>query len=158
MKSIYLSWKRKNVQHLNERAFTLTEALFSLSIFSIIVFFMLPMLQVMLKNIDAHANLQEMEWEVFSSQVKKEIRMCKNAEVISGRLFLTKDTETVIYEKYTSNMRRRVNSTGHEIILQNVGSISFSVLKNAVVINVKDIWGNDYSLIAYSLLNWNSGP
>lgn len=119
---------------------------------------MLPMLQVMLKNIDAHSNLQEMEWEVFSSQVKKEIRMCKKAEVISGRLFLTKDTETVIYEKYTSNMRRRVNSTGHEIMLQNVENISFSVLKNAVVINVTDIWGNENSLVAYSFLNWNPGP
>jgi competence protein ComGF len=150
--------KQKYALFLNENAFTLIEALFALSIFTIIVFFMTPIFQVMLKNIDAHASIQEMEWTVFCSQIKKEIRMSTNAEVVSGKLYLTKDADTIIYEKYDSNIRRRVNFTGHEIILQNVGEFTFTLLNSAVKVNVKDIWGNEYAVTAYSLINWNTVP
>lgn len=139
----------------NEGAFTLIEALLSLSIFTLIVTFTIPVFQIMLINIDSHTSVQEMEWEVFCSQIKKEIRMCSHAEIVSGRLFLTKDADTVIYEQYGSNIRRRVNSTGHEIILQNVANVTFSLFNNSVKINVTDIWAHDYSLIAFSLFQWN---
>jgi competence protein ComGF len=119
---------------------------------------MTPIFQVMLKNIDAHASIQEMEWTVFCSQIKKEIRMSSRAEVVSGKLFLTKGADTIIYEKYGSNIRRRVNSTGHEIILQNVGEFTFTLLNNAVKVTVRDIWDNEYSCIAYSLIHWNTAP
>jgi competence protein ComGF len=148
--------KQKYVLHLNEKAFTLIEALFALSIFTTIVFFMTPLFQIMLKNIDSHVNIQEMEWTVFCSQIKKEIRMSSHAEVVSGKLILTKGTDTIIYEKYGSNLRRRVNSTGHEIILQNVGEFTLTLLNNSVRVNVMDIWGNKYSFKAYSLINWST--
>jgi len=148
--------KRKFAQFLNEKAFTLIEALFALSIFTMIVFFMTPIFQVMLKNIDSHAGIQEMEWTVFCSQIKKEIRMSSHAEVVSGKLILTKDADTIIYEKYGTNLRRRVNSTGNEIILQNVADFTFTLLNNAVKVNVKDIWEHEYSCIAYSVMNWNA--
>jgi competence protein ComGF len=143
---------------LNEEAFTLIEALFALSIFTIIAFFMTPIFQVMLKNIDSHVLTQDMEWTVFCSQIKKEIRMSSRAEIVSGKLYLTKDADTIVYEKYGLNIRRRVNSTGHEIILQNIGEFTFTVLNNAVRVDVKDRWGNQYSCIAYSLINWNAAP
>jgi competence protein ComGF len=150
--------KQKYAWFLNEEAFTVIEALLALSIFTIIAFFMTPIFQVMLKNIDAHASIQEMEWTVFCSQIKKEIRMSSRAEVVSGKLFLTKGADTIIYEKYGSNIRRRVNSTGHEIILQNVGEFTFTLLNNAVKVTVRDIWDNEYSCIAYSLIHWNTAP
>jgi competence protein ComGF len=143
---------------LNEEAFTLIEALFALSIFTIIAFFMTPIFQVMLKNIDSHVLTQDMEWTVFCSQIKKEIRMSSRAEIVSGKLYLTKDADTIVYEKYGLNIRRRVNSTGHEIILQNIGEFTFTVLNNAVRVDVKDRWGNQYSCIAYSHINWNAAP
>jgi len=117
---------------------------------------MTPIFQIMLKNIDSHGSIQEMEWTVFCSQIKKEIRTSSHAEIVSEKLILTKDTDTVIYEKYGSNLRRRVNSTGHEIILQNVREFSFTLINNAVRVTVKDIWGNDYSCKAYSLINWGT--
>jgi competence protein ComGF len=146
------------VLFLNEKAFTLIEALLALSIFSMIVFFTTPILQVMLRNIDSHTSTQEMEWEVFCSQIKKEIRMSSHAEVVSGKLFLTQDPDTIVYEKYGSNIRRRVNSTGHEIILQNVEGFTFTLLNDCIKVTVKDIWGNEYACNAYSLINWNAVP
>ena len=140
----------------NERAFTLIEVLIAFSIFSTIVFFMAPIFQILLNQKSTQMDLQGMEWEVFRSQVTKEIATVSRAEVLSGRLILTKGSETIQYEKYDSNLRRRVNSTGHEIILQNVSQYSFSIVNNAVKITVVDLWGNEYSVIAFSFLKWST--
>ena len=141
----------------NEQAFTLIEALFSLSIFTTIVFFTAPLLQIILNDKAINWEYQNMEWEVFCSQIKKEIRMDTRVEVIAGRLILTKDLDTVQYEKYGNNLRRRVNNTGNEISMQNISEVDFSLLKNAVKISVKDIWGKEYSVTVYSYIDWNTG-
>ena len=153
MKKILFCLKLKFVGSLNEKAFTLIEVLIAFSIFTTIIFFMTPVFQIILTNKDTEASLQAMEWEVFSSQIKKEIRMSTRAEVVSGRLILTKDTETIQYEKYGTNLRRRVNSTGHEIILQNVSQYSFTIINYTVKAIVTDLWGREYSVTAFPLVN-----
>ncbi|WP_235841963.1 competence type IV pilus minor pilin ComGF [Neobacillus fumarioli] len=150
--------RQKFAANLNEKAFTLIEALFALSIFSLIIFFMAPIFQIMLNNRPSQAALQKMEWADFASQFKKEIHQSIKAEVQSGRLLLTKESETVQYEKYGTNLRRQVNSLGHEIVLQNVSQYSFSVLPNAVKVTVQDFSGKEYSIIAYSYVDWNAAP
>lgn len=157
MKKLPPYQKQKYVVFSNEKAFTLIEVLIALAIFSTISFFISPIFQIILDDKGSKAELQAMEWDVFCSQIKKEIRLSSRAEVVSGRLILTKDTEVVQYEKYGSNLRRRVNSTGHEIILQNVSNYSFSIANNAVKVTVTDIWGKEYSLTAYGFVNWSTG-
>ncbi|WP_235846872.1 competence type IV pilus minor pilin ComGF [Neobacillus soli] len=156
MKKILFFQKSKFAGSSNEKAFTLIEVLIAFSIFTTIIFFMTPIFQIILSNKGNQIGLQAMEWEVFCSQIKKEIRLSTSADVVSERLILTKDIETIQYEKYGTNLRRRVNSTGHEIILQNVSKYSFMILDNAVKVTVTDTWGKDYSVIVYSLVNWNA--
>ncbi|MEH7084754.1 competence type IV pilus minor pilin ComGF [Neobacillus drentensis] len=158
MKKIRSFQKSKSVGCLNDDAFTLIEVLISFSIFTTIIFFMTPLFQIILSNKDTEAALQTMEWDVFSSQIKKEIRLSSRAEVISNRLILTKEAETIQYEKYGTNLRRRVNSTGHEILLQNVSQYSFTLIDNAVKIDVTDLWGRKYSVTAFSMGNWLNVP
>ncbi len=119
---------------------------------------MTPLFQIILNNKDTEASLQAMEWDVFSSQIKKEIRLSSRAEVISNRLILTKEAETIQYEKYGTNLRRRVNSTGHEILLQNVSQYSFTLINNAVKIDVTDLRGRKYSVTAFLMGNWLNVP
>lgn len=119
-----------------------------------IVFFMVPVLHIVLDNKDSNGRLQEMEWDVFCSQIKKEIRISSKAEVISGRLVLTNNNESINYEKYGSNLRRRVNSSGHETILQNVSSVTFTSINNSVRIIVKDLWGKEYNVVVHSYIQW----
>jgi competence protein ComGF len=138
----------------NEQAFTLLEVLFAFSIFTTIIFFLTPVLQMLLNNNDSQERLQEMEWQVFCSQIKKEIRVSSKVEVLSGKLVLTNNNETVYYEKFNQNLRRRVNLTGHEIALQNVSSVDFIRENRAVKIVVTDIWGNEYSTHVYSFFQW----
>ncbi|MBI0576324.1 prepilin-type N-terminal cleavage/methylation domain-containing protein [Neobacillus cucumis] len=150
--------KQKFAVCKNEKAFTLVESLFALAIFSILVFFMAPLMQIVLNNKAIQGEDQPLEWEVFSSQLKREVRSYMKVEVLSGRLFLTKDAETIQYERYGTNVRRRVNSTGNEIVLQNVSDVVFVLLNNAVKVTVKDTWGKQYSIVIYSFISWNSSP
>jgi competence protein ComGF len=138
----------------NESAFTLLEVLFAFSIFMTIVFFMVPMLHIVLDKKDSNGRLQEMEWDVFCSQIKKEIRISSKAEVVSGRLVLTNNNESINYEKYGSNLRRRVNSSGHETLLQNVSSVTFIRNNNSVKIIVLDVWGKEYNVVVHSYIQW----
>ncbi|WP_235749718.1 competence type IV pilus minor pilin ComGF [Neobacillus bataviensis] len=142
---------------LNDNAFTLIEVLIAFSIFSTIIFFMAPIFQIILNTKANDNKLQAMEWEVFCSQIKIEIRLASSVSVVSDRLILNKGTETVQYEKYGTNLRRRVNSTGHEIILQNVSQFSFSVINNTVKVTVTDSWGKEYSVTCYPFVNWGGG-
>ncbi|MFZ7945380.1 MULTISPECIES: competence type IV pilus minor pilin ComGF [Bacillaceae] len=157
MKKLVPSRNAKFVVYSNERAFTLIEVLIAFSIFSTIIFFMSPIFQILLNTKSNDSNLQAMEWEVFSSQIKKEVRLASRADVSSGRLILTKGSEIIQIEVYGTNIRRRVNSTGHEIMLQNVSQSSFSVTNNVVKINVTDIRGKEYAITCYPLINWNAG-
>lgn len=151
---VFLNKKQKLVLLQNEQAFTLLEVLFAFSIFTTIIFFLTPAIQVLLNHSDSQERLQEMEWQVFCSQIKKEIRVSSNVEVLSGKLVITNQNETVYYEKYTQNLRRRVNSTGHEVALQNVSSVNFIRENNAVKIVITDIWGNEYSTRIHSFIQW----
>ncbi len=99
-----------------------------------------------------------MEWEVFCSQAKKEIRVSNKADVVAGRLVLTTNSETIYYEKYNNILRRRVNSTGHEVILQNVAQVTFTRQNSAIRIFVVDSWGTEYSIVVQSYVNWGPLP
>ncbi len=149
--------KLKYTANSNEKAFTLVEVLFALTIFMIIIFFITPIFHVILDQKESQVKLQAMEWEVFCNQFKKEIRLSTEAKVASGKLIITKGSETIAYEKYSTYLRRRVNDTGHEIILKNVSQYSFTILPNAVKVIVTDNWGKEYSVIAYSLVEWETG-
>lgn len=158
MRKLHVIQKQKCAARLNESGFTLIEVLLALSILSVIVFYMGPIFQTVLNNQVSENALQAMEWEVFWMQMKKEIRVASKAEVVSGRLVLTKDGETIYYEKYNSLLRRRVNSLGHEILLQNVSNYQVSVLPNSVRVTVTDLNGKTYSAKAYSLVEWGNKP
>lgn len=70
-----------------------------------------------------------------------------------NKLFLTRDSDSILYEKFGTNVRRRVNLTGNEILLQNVKSIQFDSIKNGTIVKVEDIWSKKYSFTTRSFIN-----
>ena len=92
----------------------------------------------------------------FLQSGKKRNPYFSKAEVISGRLVVTNNNETIYYEKYGSNIRRRVNSTGHETLLQNVADVTFTRVQNTVKIIVIDVWGKEYCVVYSFLFDWIS--
>ncbi|WP_175478028.1 MULTISPECIES: competence type IV pilus minor pilin ComGF [unclassified Bacillus (in: firmicutes)] len=128
--------KIQYVNHLNRKGFTLLEILVSLSLLCTTAFFLPPLFSILLKNDYSESRLQEMEWDVFCNQAKKEVRRSTKLEVAGGKLMLTSDVGSVIYEQYGTKLRRRVNLTGHEILLQNINSATFTLLKDGIQISV----------------------
>jgi competence protein ComGF len=102
--------------------------------------------------------LQTMEWEVFCSQMKKEIRMSTNIQVVSNHLILTEDNGTVTFEKYENILRRRVNNSGHEVVLQNVSDVTFTLLPNRIRISVKDLHDKEYITNVYPFIDGSGTP
>ncbi|MGG5255071.1 competence type IV pilus minor pilin ComGF [Neobacillus sp. SM06] len=144
---------------LNNQGFTLIETLFALSVFATIVYFVLPLFQIMLPTRDLNRHLQEMEWDVFSNQIKREIHSTSNAVTPNETtVIFTSEAGSVTYEKYNQTLRRQVNGTGHEILLQNVAAVSFRPVKNAIEITVTDLTGKIFRVVAYSFLDWNDSP
>jgi competence protein ComGF len=136
---------KKRVEILNSRGFTLLEMLFSFSIFCIIVSFLPLLMRIMINDQPFEMRNQRMEWEVFISQMKKEVRLSNKLTVnTSQTLLLEKNGKTVIYEKYGTNIRRRVDYKGNEFLLQNVSFFQFERIVNGVRVKVTDIYGREY--------------
>jgi competence protein ComGF len=133
--------------------FTLTEALLGLAAFCLLAALLPLSFQVFSKVDQGSSRLQTMQWEVFSSQIKKEIRMSQKINPQVNRLFLTRDSDLILYEKSGTNVRRRVNLTGNEILLQNIKSIQFDSIKNGTIVKVEDIWSKKYSFTTRSFIN-----
>jgi competence protein ComGF len=132
--------------------------LFAFLVFTIIIFFISPLLSVLVQRNTPAKRLQEMEWDIFSSQIKKEIRMSTKVQVVNNRLILTEDMGSITIEKYENILRRRVNNTGHEVLLQNIAEVNFTLLPNTVRIALKDLNQREYMINVPSFLNWSSIP
>jgi competence protein ComGF len=133
--------------------FTIAEALLGLAAFCLLAALLPLSFQVFSKVDQGNSRLQTMQWEVFSSQIKKEIRMSHKINPQDNRLFLTRESDSILYEKFGTNVRRRVNLTGNEILLQNVKTIQFESIKNGIMIKVVDIWNKNYSFSTRSYIN-----
>lgn len=158
MKTTIFIWKKIFVKLQNEHAFTLVDMLFALMVFTMIIFLVSPAISMMKQSINLQNRLQTMEWDVFCSQIKKEIRMSTKVQVVDNRLLLTEDVGTVTFEKYENLLRRRVNNTGHEVLLQNVSEVTFTQMPSTINVFVKDLHQREYSANIYSFIAWNVTP
>jgi competence protein ComGF len=137
--------KYQNALLLNEKGFTIVEMLIAFMAFCMLVSFFPLAIQTVASNKYMEQRNQKLEWEVFLSQVKKETRLSSQVTVLGDKLLLQKNGETILYEKYGTNLRRRVNYTGHETLLQNVASVRFIKASGGFTIHIKDLEQKEYS-------------
>ena len=141
-----------NVHMLNERGFTIAEMLIVFTAFCMLMAFLPLGVKMVLQHNYLDSRVQRLEWEIFNTQLKRETRMSTSMTVDKDKLLLYKNGESVLFEKYGSAIRRRVNYTGHEIILQNVASLAFSPRTNGYCITVKDLNGKEYTAMISSFI------
>jgi len=138
---------------INKSGFILVDMLFSLFIFVVIVSFLPFFLQLILDAQPMEKQLQNIEWEIFAQQLKKEVRMSQSIHIDQNKLFLYENGETVQYEWYSNKIRRRVNVSGHEVVLQGVEMVQFSSISNGVKVIVKDQYKQQKEAEIRSYLN-----
>lgn len=137
---------------LNNRGFTLIEMLYGLVIFMVLTSLLSFGTRIIVQNSILHSGYKKMEWEVFNSQVKKEIRSAEQITVLEDKILMKKDGRIILYEKYGTKLRRRVDYQGHEILLQDIASFHFENMPASVGIFVKDVNGDDFSTIVYNFI------
>lgn len=141
---IHLRKKSKNVKCLSERGFTMLEMLFSFSIFCLIASFLPLMFTIMFNYESVEGSIQKMEWELFVSQLKKEVQSSDTAEVVNGELTLFHGTQKTSFQQYRNLMRRRVDDRGHEVVLQNVEQVIFEKKGSSISVEVNDRFGKNH--------------
>ncbi|MDZ5471021.1 competence type IV pilus minor pilin ComGF (plasmid) [Bacillus sp. 31A1R] len=129
---------------LNNKGFTMLEMLFSFTVTCMIVSFLPLSFQLILKEQSIENRIQRMEWEVFISQLKQEIQSCDHYSIGEGILNITINGVNITFEKYNTNIRRRVSLQGHEIALQHVKSIVFEERVQQIYIEVVDTSNQTY--------------
>ncbi|MEK5381343.1 competence type IV pilus minor pilin ComGF [Niallia sp. FSL W8-0635] len=141
---------------LNAKGYILLEMLLCFFIFTIILSLLIVPLQLMLDRQFSEKELQDMEWEVFILELKKETKKAQYIGVANNKLFLYVDGRMVTYERYESSVRRRVDSTGHEVALQGVNNVKFTSNKNGFSIEVINRFGMEKSTSVKSYLHLGS--
>ncbi len=94
-----------------------------------------------------------MEWHVFVQQLKKEVRLSDELFVFNDKIILKKDGQTILFDKHGTNIRRRVDDKGHEIVLQQVETVRFDELHDGIRLTVKDIFHQQHTASFISFLN-----
>lgn len=112
----------------NENGFTLTEMMLSLMILMAIVSFF-PLFMSFFE-LEDNRQLRSKEVELFFMQISDEIHGAKQLSVDKSneRVDITlKNGNVASYERYGTNIRRRINKTGHQVLLQNIDGVTFSL-------------------------------
>ncbi len=127
--------------------FTFVEMLLSFSLFLVLTSFVPIGIHMLLEEGLISKELQKMEWEVFVSQAKKEIRMSDGVFITGDHLSFTMNGQLVTYEKYGSNLRRQVDRKGRELILHEVKTAVFEPVLQGVRISVVDTFEKSYTVV-----------
>lgn len=116
----------KNIVWNNHRGFTLIEAMLHMLILSIIMS-LIPLIMYYLSSVDRIMSVQhDYEWNLFLINFRHEIADADPISVYRQRVLASKNEQvTYRFEVYGTVLRKRVNNTGHEVILQNIRDAAF---------------------------------
>jgi competence protein ComGF len=125
----------------NKQGFTLIEALLALFIFMIISTLFTLILSHLIPNRNQQG-IHAFEWENFIEQAKVEIREANEYHVDSNIIYFTlQNGTTSTFSKYKNLIRRQVDGTGHEVLVQQVSDFSCKEIANGIEVTVTDVNG-----------------
>ncbi|MFY0803569.1 competence type IV pilus minor pilin ComGF [Peribacillus frigoritolerans] len=125
--------------------FTMIELLFSLLILMTTSLFVLQLFSIIHTQMRFVDKLHPKEWEVFTMQMKQEVRSSKAQDVMGNKLYLLSGEQLSSLEQYEDKVRRRVDGMGHEVILQNISEFRVDKDGSVIVINITDKAGTTFS-------------
>ncbi|WP_394530465.1 competence type IV pilus minor pilin ComGF [Priestia aryabhattai] len=123
----------------SEKGFTLVEMLVSFALFLIIVSFFPIIIPLAKQTYNPDFSMNEMEWEIFVNQLAMEYREVKEVRIHATTLTLKMENNQIItYERYEDKIRRRVDESGHEVVLQHIKNIMYEQQKERLLIRSTD--------------------
>jgi competence protein ComGF len=134
-------WKSEKKQGVwwNSNGFTLIESLIVLMVFSACAASMPLLYEGSDRTIQAAKAEKNIEWELFIIQLRNEMQMSQNWNLSEAKLAYSaagSNDVIVSISQYRDKIRRQVQGQGHEVLLQNVKTASFSSKGGKVYIHV----------------------
>jgi competence protein ComGF len=127
----------KDVLDSSEYGFTLIESLLLLQIFMMVAL-LFPLIIKTYTSIDHSLSPSSTyEWNLMVIQFRNEFVKAEEIDVKDNLVKLKIGNTIVSYEVYGTNIRRRVDLKGHEIVLQYAPSIIFEKEDSVLFIHVK---------------------
>lgn len=113
--------------------------LVSFTLFLIIVSFFPIIIPLAKQTYNPDFSMNEMEWEIFVNQLAMEYREAKEVGIHATTLTLKMENNQIItYERYEDKIRRRVDASGHEVVLQHIKNIMYEQQKERLLIRSTD--------------------
>jgi competence protein ComGF len=123
----------------SEKGFTLVEMLVSFTLFLLIISFFPIIIPLAKQTYNPDFSMNEMEWEIFVNQLAMEYREAKEVGIHATTLTLKMENNQIItYERYEDKIRRRVDESGHEVVLQHIKNIMYEQQKERLLIRLTD--------------------
>ncbi|ARX68031.1 MAG TPA: prepilin-type N-terminal cleavage/methylation domain-containing protein [Bacillus sp. (in: Bacteria)] len=151
--------RRKNKLEFGFSLIEMIVCLFLLSIF----FLLFPRLHFIEMENKQSKGLNDWEWDVYLGQMQLEFREVSSGEQLAFEngesilQFRSRNGSEVSYEKENSRLIRKVDRRGREVVLQNIGTVSYKLTPHVLIINVKDTSGKIYEgvVMRYSEIGIN---
>lgn len=113
--------------------------LVSFTLFLIIVSFFPIIIPLAKQTYNPDFSMNEMEWEIFVNQLAMEYREAKEVGINATTLTLKMENNQIItYERYEDKIRRRVDESGHEVVLQHIKNIMYEQQTERLLIRSTD--------------------
>jgi competence protein ComGF len=121
---------------LNNKGFTLLDAMLSFLVFSIISLGF-PLVIKGFETIQKESvPPRYYEWNLFSQSLRTEMWGGSNFQISPETVSYVSQGETIKYERYQDSIRRQVGERGHEVVLQAVDSFEISEVPQGIRIDV----------------------
>jgi competence protein ComGF len=121
---------------LNNKGFTLLDAMLSFLLFSIISLGF-PLVIKGFETIQKESiPPRYYEWNLFSQSLRTEMWGGSNFLISPETVSYVSQGETIKYERYQDSIRRQVDERGHEVVLQGVDSFEISEVPQGIRIDV----------------------
>ncbi|WP_102027037.1 competence type IV pilus minor pilin ComGF [Salirhabdus sp. Marseille-P4669] len=129
---------------LNEgkNGYTFITILFSLSIFIMITPFLSSLIQLFISMNDSKT--EDYSIANFFYLLQYELNQSNGVQLTTSGLLLHQNDQMITIERYTNQIRRRVNYAGHEVMLFNVQSIKWEDEKHTLYVTIKIQGGETY--------------
>ena len=128
-----------------DNGFTMVEMLISLVVFMMLSILVTQMFFIVRENFGKQNQLHFKEWEIFTIQLKNEIRTSKSQSVSNNKLYLMTRGKVVTIERYKNIVRRQVEERGHEVMLQNIADFHVEQDGSVIIVQVLDDEGLSYT-------------
>ena len=140
-----------------DSGFTMVEMLISLVVFMMLAILTAQIFLTVRDQFGEKNHLHTKEWELFTLQLKSEIRTSTDQSVLNNKLYLMTRGKVVTIERYKNIVRRQVDGRGHEIMLQNIADFHVEQDGSAVIVQVIDHEGMLYTRRFYPYLTREYG-